>query len=184
MGSPDGDYLRPGLARQDVERALQSIGMPAPADVVDLYGWADGTDEEAWQRNATAGERLPFLRFLGDTYFPPLSDALTWYGNVQEVAAEVAFASVDALVATDLWQPSWFPVFRPDRGEYAVVCAPDQPATVRRVDWETAPNGRELASLTALIRSATAELRDEFVWLVNEQLLIRRDVARHSSSDS
>ena len=174
LGSPVGDYLRPGASRAAVERRLGSIGLPAPPDVVDLYGWADGTDEPAWQREAP---RAPFLRFIGDAFYPPLDDAVRWCATVRQLARDLAEGSIDPIDREAFWRPIWLPVLRPDRGEWAVVCAAGEQATVHRVDWGQPGAGRQHPNLAGLFRSAADELRDGFVWLAEEQVLLRRDVA-------
>jgi cell wall assembly regulator SMI1 len=174
LGSPVGDFLRPGLAAADVERQFEALGLPAPPDVVDLYGWADGTDEEAWQRDA---RQAPFLRFIGDAYFPTLDSAATWCRTVRELAESIATDSVGALEAKALWHPSWFPIFRGDHGEFAVVCSRVEAASVREVAWDIPELRRSFPNLTALMRTAAGELRDAFVWLADDRVLLRREVA-------
>ena len=174
LGSPVGDYLRPGLPAADVERQFEALGLPAPPDVVDVYGWADGTDEEAWQGDA---RQAPFLRFIGDTYFPTLDSAAMWCRTVRELAASIAADSVGALEPDALWHPSWFPIFRRDHGEFAVVCSRAEAASVREVAWDMPELGRSFPNVTALIRAATDELREAFIWLADDRVLLRREVA-------
>jgi cell wall assembly regulator SMI1 len=174
LGSPVGDYLRPGLPAADVERQFEALGLPAPPDVVDLYGWADGTDEEAWQGDA---RQAPFLRFIGDTYFPNLDGAARWCRTVRELARSTAEASVGALEPDGLWHPSWFPIFRRDRGEFSIVCSRVEAPSVHEVVWDVPELGRSFPNLTALMRTATDELREAFVWLADDRVLLRREVA-------
>jgi cell wall assembly regulator SMI1 len=174
LGSPVGDYLRPGLPAADVERQLEALDLPALPDVADLYGWADGTDEEAWQRDA---RQAPFLRFIGDASFPALDSAAAWCRTVRELAQSTAADSVGALEPEALWHPSWFPIFRRDHGEFAMVCSRVEAPSVREVVWDMPELGRSFPTLTALIRAATRELREAFVWLADDRVLLRREVA-------
>ena len=174
LGSPVGDFLRPGLAAAEVKRQLGEVGLPAPPEVVDLYGWADGTDEPAWQ--AQAG-KAPFLRFLGDAWFPPLNDAVRWCQSVRDTAESAAYDSPEGLPPESFWDPSWFPVFRIDRGEIAVACSANHAAIVHEVVWDRPEEGRTFPSLTEFILAATSELRDRFVWLADDRVLLSREVA-------
>ena len=172
LGSPIGDYLRPGTPPATVAAHLEGLGLTAPPDVVELYGWADGTDEAAWQ--AAAGP-APFLRFVGDAYFPTLDDARRWCRNIRDLAAIAAYDSDGALAPDELWHPTWFPVLRQDRGEFAVACSSGA-ATVHSVVWETGP-GQTYPNLIEFIRNAASELREHFVWLPDDKVLLRREVA-------
>jgi cell wall assembly regulator SMI1 len=174
LASPAGDFLRPGLPAGDVVAQLDGLGLPAPPDVVELYGWADGTNEVGWQ--ADAGQ-APFLRFLGDLTFPPLDAAAEWCRTAREMAESASFDSPEGLPAEAFWDPSWFPVFRLDRGEIAVSCLLDQPARVHEVIWDRPDERRTFPSLTAFIVAATADLRDRFVWLGDDRVLLPREVA-------
>lgn len=174
LGSPAGDFLRPGLPAADVVTQLDGLGLPAPPDVVELYGWADGTDEVAWQ--AHAGQ-APFLRFLGDLSFPPLNATAEWCRTAREMANAASFDSLEGLPPEAFWDPTWFPVFRLDRGEIAVSCSLDQLAQVHEVIWDRPDERRTFPSLTAFIVAATADLRDRFVWLSDDRVLLRREVA-------
>lgn len=174
LGSPVGDFLRPGLPAADVATQLDALGLPAPPDVVELYGWADGTDEDAWQ--AHAGQ-APFLRFLGDLSFPPLDAATEWCRTAREMAATSSFDSPEELPPEAFWDPLWFPVFRLDRGEIAVSCSLDQLAQAHEVIWDRPDERRTFPSLTAFIVAATADLKDRFVWLSDDRVLLRREVA-------
>ena len=155
LGSPVGDFLRPGLPAADVVTQLDVLGLRAPPDVVELYGWADGTDEMAWQ--AHAGQ-APFLRFLGDLAFPPLDAAAEWCRTAREMAQTSSFDSPEGLPPESFWHPTWFPVFRLDRGEVAVACSGSEPATVHEVIWDRPDERRTFPSLTAFIVAATADL--------------------------
>lgn len=176
MGSPIGDFLRPGLPAAAVARELDALGLPAPPDVVELYGWADGTDEGAWQ--AQAGQ-APFLRFLGDTTFASLVDAAGWCRTARGLAEAASFDSPEGLAPEAFWDPSWIPAFRLDRGEIAVACSRSEPPSVHEVVWDApAPGtGRSYPDLTTFILDATRRLRDDFVWLPNDRVLLHRDVA-------
>jgi cell wall assembly regulator SMI1 len=173
LGSPVGDFLRPGLPAVVVVTQLDALGLPAPPDVVELYGWADGTDEAAWQVDAGPA---PFLRFLGDLVFPSLDDAAAWCRSTREMAQVASEESMDGLQPEAYWDPTWFPVFRPDRGEVAVTCSRHEPPTVHEVVWDS-PDRRTVPSLTEFTRAAAVELRDHFVWLRDEKVLLRREVA-------
>ena len=173
LGSPVGDYLRPGIPATAVVAQLEGLGLTAPPDVIDFYGWADGTDEAAWQ--AAAGP-APFLRFVGNAYFPSLDGAVQWCGTIREIAKDIAYDSDGVLAPDELWNPTWFPVLRRDRGEFAVACSPDA-ATVHGVVWEMPGEGQTYPNLIEFIRSAAIELREHFVWLPDDKVLLRREVA-------
>jgi cell wall assembly regulator SMI1 len=183
LRSPAGDFLMPGLPAAAVARQLDGLGLPMPPDVAELYGWADGTDEGAWQAGAGDG---PFLRFAGDTTFPQLDDAARWCRTARELAQASAYDSMEGLEPDAFWHPSWFPVFRLDRGEIAVACSLSEPATVHQVIWDRPDERRTFPSLTEYILAATIELRERFVWLSDDRVLLRREVAelRRSIGDS
>ena len=174
LGSPIGDFLRPGLPAAVVVSSLDALGLPAPAEVVELYGWADGTDEAAWQ--ATQGA-TPFLRFVGDAWFPPLDDAVRWCHAVRETAESLAWDSDGAVTADHFWHPTWFPVLRRNRGEFAVACLPAGPATVHVVDWEEPNPEPAFPDLTAFFHSMAVELRDRYEWLPDDRVLLSHAVA-------
>lgn len=174
LGSPAGDFLRAGLPADAVVARLAELGLPAPPDVVELYRWADGSDEAAWQADAS---QAPFLRFAGDTSFPPLDDAARWCRTVREMAQTSAYDSMEGLTPDAFWHPTWFPVLRRDRGEVAVACLEGEPATVHEVSWDRPDEQGTFTSLTQFILAATIELRDRFVWLSDDRVLLRREVA-------
>ena len=92
-----------------------------PADLVDVFVWHDGIDNEAWERdNAATG----FGRLFGDTHFAPLADAVREYRERIEGDETTALYSPPG-AAIQTWRPTWFPAFCQGWDTYAVDCDPD-----------------------------------------------------------
>ncbi len=60
-------YLRPGLSREDVKAALEPLGLEAPEELYELYGWHDGVED--WR-----SYKVEFL--FGEHQFLPLKIAV------------------------------------------------------------------------------------------------------------
>jgi hypothetical protein len=119
IGSPVPGYLRPGLPADSVrERISASVGLDASPDVIDVFAWHDGIDNEAWVRD---GVGTGFARLFGDAYFAPLDGAVREYRERIETDEVVArYSTPDSAVET--WRRSWFPAFCQGWDTYAVEC--------------------------------------------------------------
>ena len=139
IGSPLPDYLRPGLATDTARKNIvAAIGSEVPDDLLELFGWHDGIDDAAWQRD---GACLGFARLFGDTHFAPLADAIVEYRERIETDEQVArYSMVGAAQPT--WKPSWFPAFCRGWDTYAVECRQARADVGRVYDpaWEP-PSG-------------------------------------------
>lgn len=83
-GMPHTHCLAPGVEAAEVEAALASAGLTPPAEILEWFGWHDGT---IW--SPTEGDVLPAL---GLGAFQPLSltQALDERSRMRELAATLA----------------------------------------------------------------------------------------------
>lgn len=86
IGSPIRHYLRPPLGTDDVTLHLRGLDLDPTADLLDLYAWHDGIDQEAWQRDGGRGNLSVFSR----ADFPSLDRAARGCAQYRDVAAEIA----------------------------------------------------------------------------------------------
>jgi hypothetical protein len=151
IGSPVPDYLRAGQPEDRVRaQIVATVGADPPADLVDVFVWHDGIDNEAWERDDAA---TGFGRLFGDTHFAPLADAIREYRERIEGDETTALYSPPG-TAIQTWRPTWFP-FCQGWDTYAVECDPDSPDRGRVYDpsWEPpadvypAPRFRDLVHL-------------------------------------
>ena len=151
-GSPVPDYLRAGQAVDRVRaQIVATVGVDPPANLVDLFAWHDGIDNEAWERDDAA---TGFGRLFGDTHFAPLADAVLEYRERIEGDVTAALYSPPG-AAIQTWRPTWFPAFCQGWDTYAVECDPVSENRGRVYDpaWEPpvgaypAPRFRDLAHL-------------------------------------
>jgi cell wall assembly regulator SMI1 len=67
LGSPIGRYLRPGRSPDEIEGAARSLGLAAPAELVDWFGRHDGPDDDGLRTvdpQASPLELFPMVRPL------------------------------------------------------------------------------------------------------------------------
>ena len=154
IGSPVPGYLRPGLSADNVRKRISaSIALDASPDVVDVFAWHDGIDNEAWMRD---GVGTGFARLFGDAHFAPLDGAVREYRERIE-GDELTARYSDPGAAVETWRPSWFPVFSQGWDTYGVECDPRRPDHGRVYDpaWDPpagdypAPRFRDLLHLVA-----------------------------------
>jgi hypothetical protein len=79
-GAPPAAWLAPGLAAEEVERELGAAAFGAPAEIVEWFGWHNGTIDTTVVRN-----------FLGPTGWWPfsLAGALEERTHAAEISAEL-----------------------------------------------------------------------------------------------
>jgi hypothetical protein len=150
-GSPLRRYLRPGLDEAEVRDRLRAIGLEAPAELIELYGWHDGADQEAWEAD---GSQL-ILDFMPYAAFNPLSKASADYVDLKD-AWQATPLYGQYLAGSDpgfgYWRTEWFPVFESDRWRHAIDCHAAREAPVWHVYFEPSPPTRvRHSSLAALV---------------------------------
>jgi hypothetical protein len=165
IGSPVPDYLRAGVAAADVERAVRgALGLPPPDEVVELFAWHDGVDNDRWVRDSAG---TGFARLFGDTHFAPLLDCVTAFHEAIEIDRQAGmYAPGD--VDTSVWQPTWFPVFTLGWETWSVECA-DTALRGRAYDvyWHPPigdPTEPRFQSLTHLVRSVVRRFEADGYW--------------------
>jgi hypothetical protein len=93
--------LQPPLAAQDVRTALANAGLPAPQEIIELYGWRDGT-------RGGPGTKLDDSHFFPGFFFVPLSESLQMY---------------EVFRSDERWDRRWLPIFANGGGDfYAAQC--------------------------------------------------------------
>lgn len=109
---PIASRRRPGIDKISMRKMLQSIGLSAPPELLELYSECDGTQ-------TVPGEILDDIHFFPGYYW---------------MSSEASLATYHALVQGGGWNPAWFPIFANGGGDfYAVVCdeaSPDFGAVV------------------------------------------------------
>jgi len=165
IGSPVPDYLRPGGAGAEVIRAVEgTTGIAPPEDLVELFAWHDGIDNERWVRESAG---TGFARLFGDTHFAPLEECVEAFHEAIEIDRQAAMyppGDVDA----SIWQRSWFPVFTGGWETYTVECADDGlRGRVYDVYWHPPiadPKEPRFLSLTHLVRSVVRRFEADGYW--------------------
>jgi hypothetical protein len=182
IGSPVPDYLRPGLPVSTVrETIVTAVLLDAPDDLLELFAWHDGIDEESWQRDDVG---TGFARVFGDTYFAPLADAIGEYRERIETDEMVArYSTPDAALVT--WKPSWFAAFCRGWDTSAVECDPASTDLGRVYDpaWEPPIDigpGPRFRDLPHLVEAAVRRFESGGYWWnpANRFLEERADVLR------
>src|SRR5918992_6248483 len=108
VGSPILDHLQPGSAPDDVADALAARRIEPHPDIVEWFGWHDGTD---LPRSVNPpGMLLPAdgNRLIGPLHLPALDEALAEHDEAVTLEAEY---NPDPQAPMFYW-PGWFPVLR------------------------------------------------------------------------
>jgi hypothetical protein len=149
-GSPIRRYLRPGLPESEVVGRLAAIGLAAPADLAALYGWRDGTDQEAWEEDGHGF----ILEFFPYARFSPLDTAIADYLDIKEAWQQTPQyqAYLDGEdPGYGYWLSEWFPVFESEHSRHAINLTVGVSSPVWHVYFEPSPPTRvyhdELRSL-------------------------------------
>jgi hypothetical protein len=166
IGSPVPDYLRSGQLAGTVNETIRAtVGLDAPQDLLGLFAWRDGIDNETWERDDVA---TGFARLFGDTHFAPLADAIGEHRERIETDELVArYSTPDAALVT--WKPSWFPAFCRGWDTYAVECDPTGTDLGRIYDpaWEppiAIGPGPRFRDLLHLVESAVRRFESGGYW--------------------
>jgi hypothetical protein len=129
--------LLPPLAPDEIIRRFDVAGLPAPASLVELYSWRNGT-------HVQPGTNLDDVHFFPGFWFLSLDDALQNYA---------AFRS------DNRWDPRWLPVFANGGGDfYAAVL--EEPTPVVGFVLNEADHPIEYESLEAMIATLDEAFRD------------------------
>ena len=108
--------------------AMSSLPFEPCDDIVDLYGWHDGTDlERAAGRGNEAWELAPSI------YFPPLARVLTSYRDLSELSLRVTPVGG---VSRDYWRDDWLPVFQCGAEQFVVSSGATDRGAVWFLTWE------------------------------------------------
>jgi hypothetical protein len=162
IGSPLRSRLGPGLPRENVEAALAELGLTAPEELVELYGWHEITD--------APDDRTRVEWFWsGEPY--RLDEAVADYRRSIEMGG-VTPAELDEHVRrmtpassfTGFWRTDWFPILSGEPETYAIECgrAARSSAAVWRANWhpdDRFPTMRVASSLTAAVERIVELLR-------------------------
>lgn len=136
--------LRDPAPEEAVRTALADRGLIAPAELIDFYGWNDGTAFEG----SLPGRRLWFTPPYS---FPPLMAAAQKHDR--------RMASVEAY-----WDASWWPLLEDAAATYlSAVCLdePDVSAPVVEYWTETGDEGVGHASLSDFLATTVVELKED-----------------------
>jgi hypothetical protein len=162
-GSPLRDYLKPGLMRSEVEERFGAIGLVEPSELVDLYAWHNGIDEERWSAD---GHRsflcpLPFERWCS------LDKAITDYKRLKNAWQDTRMFA-DYLAGHDpgfgYWQTQWFPLFISDESCHAIDCGGLHTGRVWHFFFESGQYREGHASLIELLGDCTQAFDDGICW--------------------
>jgi hypothetical protein len=153
-GSPLRRYLRPGIPESDVRARLESLGLTAPADLVELYSWHDGTDLERW----LADGHETYLYFIPYAWFPSLELAVTDYMGLKTTWQGTPMY-MEYLRGNDpgfgYWRNDWFPILESDKSWHAMECSMAGSSRIWHVFFEPSPP-------TEAPHSSLAEMVDWF----------------------
>lgn len=104
--------LLPGLSPAQVDQLAAGLPFELDEQLVELYGWRNGTDG-----SSSAPDLTPGTMFLSE------QDAIADYSQRVEVANMVA---EDESQALEIYHPSWFPTFLDAGGNATVVLHGDE----------------------------------------------------------
>jgi cell wall assembly regulator SMI1 len=172
-GSPIRRFLRPGIPEESVRDRLEAIGLTAPAELVELYVWHDGTDQGAWLGDGHQNNLclLPFARFT------PLAESISDYLELKSNWQKTPWYE-DYLAGNDpgwgYWRTEWFPVFQSDKWRHAVDCLRTDTNPVWHVYFEPFPKTEPShASLSDLAEILTGLFRSgRCTWSSDRQQVI------------
>jgi hypothetical protein len=175
VGSPVAEFLRPGLDPGEGRSRLAQLGLDARDELVDLYAWRDGSDEDAYR---STGAGIGYPRFFADVFFGSLSLAINLYRESLEIDRNLVATVGDEDAA--IWNPAWFPPFSGGTPVYAVDCGPSTPGAglVYEVYWHPPnesiqPRFRDLLHLVeSVIRRFEA---GGYAWDRERRFLVGRD---------
>lgn len=171
-GSPIRRFLRPGIPEQLVRDRLEAIGLQAPAELVDLFAWHDGTDQRAWVDDGHESilELFPYADFV------PLEAAISDYLDLKSSWQTTPWYE-DYAAGHDpgwgYWRTEWFPVFWSEKSRHAVDCLVATKSPVWHVYFEPFPKTEPRhPSLSALVTDLVANFsRRECYWSSERQQL-------------
>lgn len=172
LGSPIGQYLRPGRSMTDVPTALGSLGLVPSEELLDWFARHDGPNDEEFE-NADA--RASPLEFFPGVRPLTLDEAVELCGQMRASAEELG---EDARM---FWRPSWFPILVGSGSTFAVDCEV-QDSTATAAIWRSVSHpgpsqtGVVAASLANLVDKWVAEIRAGSVyWHADYRSLEPRD---------
>ncbi|WP_406830503.1 SMI1/KNR4 family protein [Pedococcus sp. KACC 23699] len=147
--------LRPGLPPEQTRTDLGERGLVPSDELVELYGWHDGTD-------ALEGTTLDDMHLFPGFYFASLKEALTNY---------------DAFRDDRRWNPDWLPVFANGGGDFLAVTCSEEPNTrgeVIHFRIEESEHPVEFASVSRLLNTVAAAYLER-VYFIDEDGYLEMD---------
>lgn len=148
-GAPIARLLAPPVPAQDVVDALLSVGLTAPSELVEWFGWGNG-----FEAPAGAGRYVAACGIAGLDY-QSLSECL------DELSI---WRSLDA----SPWQPTWFPLLRGRSGSALVAVVAPETDTCRTgiFDPEFGPPKLTTSSIEELVNEWAGRIeRGEIGWI-------------------
>jgi hypothetical protein len=130
-GMPHTNWLAAGLEATEVEAALAPVGLTPPAEILEWFGWHNGT---IW--SPTEGDVVPGL---GMGRFAPLSliQALEERSMMMEVAASLEDDPMAIPEDLPLWEVAWLPVGHDAGGSVLTAeLGAEDTVPVRDVSWD------------------------------------------------
>jgi hypothetical protein len=165
IGSPLGQYLRPGRSEAEVRSALRRLELDVPDELVAWFGRQDGIDHERHRRDrAAAGGVGGRLGLYYPNAFP--------YG-LDEAAAQTAdlrarrSALVPYVDPDERWRDDWLAVVMTEPEWVVVECHRGPTAPIWRVSWDVDEEVSEqvLPGIGAYLEAITSTFRrDRYVW--------------------
>ena len=146
MGAPIAEHLQAGLSEDQIETAMQPLGLRLCDEARTWWGWHDGVSDAV---GVTTPERFIMLAGL---QFLPLREAVGWYSRMRETAHGVAHVARErgeepVRDADYFWPRTRFPVVDTNNG--LLVCDTGVPAGApspvrswdREAGWPLIPGG-------------------------------------------
>jgi len=158
LGAPVRDHLAPGRPVEETSALLAGKGLSAPAEVVALWAWADGTEP-----------RGSYWSFgPGNGAFLSVEESLVRYDMNREIHQQ----GDDPDLPDMYWHATWLPIFVLDLDSFRIYIdvsrvGPDGACPVRVVTWEWEQfDVDQTGSIAELIELWTEALRSDLYQLV------------------
>ncbi|GAA3520779.1 SMI1/KNR4 family protein [Aeromicrobium panaciterrae] len=144
--------LLPGMAATAVRTSLGDVNLRAPAELVTLYGWRNGT--------STTDVALDDIQMFPGFYMLSLEDAI---------------ANYRAFVNDSRWEPDWLPIFANGGGDfYLVDLAAPSGTAMRHFRIDETRHPIEFHSVTSFLKSL-AEAFERGIFFVDSSGYLEMD---------
>ncbi len=163
LGCPRASLLRPGLPAERVRQALAAEGLSAHQEIVDWYGWHDGTELAGGASTVT----LPPPRLWVFNLAEAVAERRALVEFAAQMSADIRHDDPDAgpeyplILADYWWRPTWLPIARGGGSDrLAIDLSVDDAPGLRYWAADSPDLAQELAapSLTALVAHWIAAL--------------------------